>query len=478
MQTSESLRRWTLDPARPIFPPLNSIPFLGEPDMFRNITGSALCLSLCLLTAPAAQGQAQVDSALAAYIAGIRTIDSHAHPMLPIAPGTPADTEYDALPLDGIPAFPLPWRLRPENPEWRVAQHALYGVSLGDTGAVYANDLHDAVRRVMQREGEHFPAWVLDRIGTEVMLANRIALGPGLEPPRFRWVSFVDALMLPLDTRFEANRTPDTRSLYPKETALLHRYMHELGVLAVPRSLDAYIASVVIPTLARQHQNGAVAVKFEAAYLRALDFDDPDPTEARRVYARYATGGTPTHAEYKTLEDYLFRMISREAGKLGMAAQIHTTEGFGGFYATHGSAPHLLEPAFNDPALRGTNFIVVHGGWPLTGETQSLLSKPNVFTDISAISLFVEPAELAPVLRRWLGEWPEKVLFGTDAFDGGPEQGWAEAAWLGTTSARHALGIALTGMMRDGEIDRGRAELLARMVLRENAIAAYHLSPN
>jgi hypothetical protein len=31
-------------------------------------------------------------------------------------------------------------------------------------------------------------------------------------------------------------------------------------------------------------------------------------------------------------------------------------------------------------------------------------------------------------------------------------------------------------MMRDGEIDRARAESLARMVLRENAIAAYHLA--
>ncbi|HEY5087054.1 MAG TPA: amidohydrolase family protein, partial [Gemmatimonadaceae bacterium] len=211
-------------------------------------------------------------------------------------------------------------------------------------------------------------------------------------------------------------------------------------------------------------------------YLRPLDFDDPDATLARRVYARYVAGGTPTHAEYKALEDYLFRKIAREAGKLGMAVQIHTTEGFGGYYVTHGSAPHLLEPALNDSSLRGTNFIIVHGGWPLVGETQSLLSKPNVYTDISAISLFVAPTEVARVLRQWLGEWPEKVLFGTDAFDGGPEQGWAEAAWLGTTSARRALSIALTGMLRDGEIDRSRAELLARMVLRDNAIAAYHLN--
>jgi hypothetical protein len=36
--------------------------------------------------------------------------------------------------------------------------------------------------------------------------------------------------------------------------------------------------------------------------------------------------------------------------------------------------------------------------------------------------------------------------------------------------------MALTGMMRDGEIDRARAEELARMVLRENAQHLYGTS--
>lgn len=431
--------------------------------------------ALLVAMAPAAAAQTPVDSALAAYIASIRAVDSHAHPMRPIAPGAPPDTEYDALPLDAVPPFPLPWRLRLDNPEWRAVQHTLYGVSAADTGATYRDSLHAAVRRVMRDERERFPAWVLDRAGIDVMLANRIALGPGLEPPRFRWVAFDDALMLPLDTRVEAARTPDTRSLYPKETALLRRYLHDLGIAALPRTLDGYVARVVVPTLDRQRANGAVSVKFEAAYLRPLDFDDPDPAAARRVYARYVSGGPPTHAEYTTLENYLFRVISRAAGRLGMAVQIHVLELYGGFYDARGSAPHLLEPALDDSTLRGTNFVIVHGGWPLVGETESLLSKPNVYTDISAMTLFLEPARIAPVLRRWLGMWPEKVLFGTDAFDGGADQGWAEATLLATSTARRALAMALTGMMRDGEIDRPRAEQLARMVMRENAIAAYHL---
>jgi hypothetical protein len=40
---------------------------------------------------------------------------------------------------------------------------------------------------------------VLDRLNIEVMRANRVAPGRGLAAPRFRWVSYGDPLMLPLD---------------------------------------------------------------------------------------------------------------------------------------------------------------------------------------------------------------------------------------------------------------------------------------
>jgi predicted TIM-barrel fold metal-dependent hydrolase len=419
---------------------------------------------------------ASVDPALERYIAAIRAVDNHAHPMLPLAPGAPADTEFDALPLDALPPFGVPVRLRAEHPDWIAAGRALYGVQASDSGTLYRQEMKTAVARVAKEQGAKSPEWALDRAGIDVMFANRIALGTGLAPPRFRWVPFADALMLPLDTRAEASRTPDTRSLYPRETALLHRCMRDLGIAKLPASLDEYVKAVVVPTLARQKKGGAVAVKFEAAYLRALDFDDPDAGMARSVYARYAAGGVPAHAEYKALEDYLFRTIAREAGRLALAVHIHATDIAGGFYSARGSDPHLLESAFNDSTLRGTNFVIVHGGWPLVGQTMSMLGKPNVYADISMMDLVAEPSQVAAALRLWLGEWPDKVLFGTDAFDGGPEQKWEQGAWLASTSARHALGRALTGMMRDGEITRARAETLARMVMRENAISLYRLT--
>ena len=431
-------------------------------------------VSGALILAPGARMNAQnLDSALVAYIASIRAIDNHAHPMRPLPPGAPPDTEYDALPLDGVPAFPLPWRLRLDNPEWRAAQAALFDIPNIGTDSAFRVTLHSRRGSELKSRGDGYPAWALDRAGVDVMLANRIVIGPGLTSPRFRWVAFDDALMLPLDTRSEGARTPDTRSLYAKETTLLARYMRELNVAKLPATLDEYVSRVVRPTLERQRRGGAVAIKFEAAYLRPLDFGDADVATAHRIYARYAVRGTPTHAEYKTLEDYLFREIAREAGRLGMPVHIHTLDTFGGFYSARGSAPHLLETTFNDSTLRGTSFVMIHGGWPLFAQTQSMLSKPNVYTDISMMVLVAEPRELANVLRSWLTAWPEKVLFGTDAFDGGADQGWEDAAFLGASTARRALAMALTGMMRDGEIDRHRAETQARMELRENAEKLY-----
>ncbi len=437
---------------------------------------AVLLLALAPVAARAQAAGAGVDRELAAYIARIRAVDNHAHPMRPVAAGAPADSEFDALPLDGIPPFALPWRLRLENPEWAATAKALYGVRVVDTGAAGTAALNAARAKAIAQQGQHFPEWVLDQAGIEVEFGNRIVMGPGLAPPRFRWVAFDDALMLPLDSRFEAARTPDTRSLYPREAKLLQRYLHDLGISALPPTLDAYMKNVVTATLERQKRDGAVAIKFEVAYLRPLDFGAADAAVAARVYARYARGGAPSIAEYRTLEDYLFRAIAREAGRLGLAVHIHVFEGFGAYYDLQGSDPRLLEPVFEDTTLRATRFVIIHGGWPRAGETQSLLSKANVYADISMMDLVLEPTTLAGVLRQWLAEWPDKVLFGTDAFDGGAEQSWGDVAYFATRSARKALGLALTGMMRDGEITRDRANALARMVLRENANGLYGLN--
>ena len=391
-------------------------------------------------------------------------------------PASPPIRTSTPCPWTGFPAFDLPVGLRPDNPSFRAAQGALYHLETTDTGSVYAAALDSARSAVMAERGSGFPSWALDRAHIRLMLANRIAMGDGLPPQRFAWIPFADALMYPLDTSAEAGRTPDTQALYPLEAKLLGRYLGDLGMTRVPADLGAYEHDVVGPTLKRQKDAGAVGVKFEAAYLRSLDFAPADPRAAAAIYARYAAGGTPTHDEYTTLENHLFRVIARDAGALGLTVQIHVTEGFGGYYSERGSSPLLLESAFDDPDLRGTNFVITHGGWPRVRETLTLLGRPNVYADISMMDLLAEPRALVEALRLWLGEWPEKILFGTDAFDGGAAEGWEQVAWVASRNARRALAVALDGMVHDGEISPARAREIARMVMRENALKAYHLT--
>ncbi|MBI3411977.1 MAG: hypothetical protein HY235_01070 [Acidobacteria bacterium] len=86
------------------------------------------------------------------------------------------------------------------------------------------------------------------------------------------------------------------------------------------------------------------------------------------------------------------------------------------------------------------------------------------------------PRQTAQAIRDWLEFAPEKVLFATDAYPFSEEMYWEEAGWVAAQSGREALGLALTGMLRDGEITRERAVELARMVLRDNARTLYKLS--
>ena len=433
-----------------------------------------VCLICALQTTPTnIAAQSGVDRDLLSEITKIKAIDNHAHPVKYVVAGEPPDTEFDALPLDAIAAFPLPVRLSPANPEFIRAWHDLYGYKHNDMSEAHVRELMSAKQAVAKQKGEGTPASILDQLNIETMFANRVAMGRGLTPPRFRWVSFVDALLFPLSNEGQKRFNQDYQGFYPAEEKLLKRYLSDLNIRALPATLDAYLKTVVTPTLERQKRNGAVAIKYEAAYLRKLDFDNPDEAKARVTYFHYVRGGEPPATDYKALQDSLFFYIAREAGRLGLAVHIHCISGAGGFYRQSGSNPLLLETAFNDPNLRKTNFVVVHGGYPFTKEMGGLLSKPNVYADFSAQTFFTYPRELSEILRNWLETYPDKVLFGTDAFSFGPEVDWGEVAWLSNTTARQALALALTGMMNDGEIDRARALELAHMVLHDNAAKLY-----
>lgn len=436
-----------------------------------------LCLFAILLFAfNTSYAQTRPDPQLLAEINKIKAIDNHAHPLRYVAEGEKADDEYDALPLDAIEPFPVPPRLSLDNPEFISAWKHFYNYGYSDMLPAHVAELLAAKKKVLQQQKENFPNWVLDRLNIETMFANRIAMGRGLSTPGFRWVSFVDALLYPLSNETAKKSNRDYAGFYPAEEKLLKRYLNDLNVKNLPLTLNEYTAKVVTATLERQKRQGVLALKYESAYLRLLDFDPPDARRASATYARFVRGGDPSPADYKALQDYLFHYIAKEAGRLGLAIHIHMINGSGGYYRPSGSNPLLLESVFNDPELRKTDFVIVHGGYPYTKEMVGLFGKPNVYADFSGQTFLLYPRALSEVLRNWLETFPDRVLFGTDAFSFGPDVDWPEVAWLSDTTAREALALALTGMMADGEINRERAVEIARMVLRENALKLYRLS--
>lgn len=454
--------------------------------MKKMLVASAFCTLLSLSVPDLLRAQTTPDPALAAAIAAIKAIDNHAHPLRALKEDE-RDTEWDELSFHALETaatdpgaeMPLvPFRLRPKSPEFTAVWQALYGLPPGAVTKELVHELVQVKRRIMKEQADNYPTWALDKIGVDTMLANRVIMDRSLPAPRFRWVPYADALLFPLSNEDAQKARPDLVGSYGSLERLLKTHLTDLGLSRLPPSLAGYLTNVVTPTMERQKHGGAVAVKFLTAYVRTLDISNPSAGQAKRVYARYVKGGKPTADEYKTLQDYLFRYISREAGRLGLAVHIHTGLGIGRYFDVADSNPLLLEPVFNDPALRKTRFVITHGGWPFARQSAAMLLKPNVYVDFSCIAFLIYPRELGDVLRGWLEISPDKVLFGTDGFELDPEMpflNWEEFTWIGTYSARQALALALTEMMRDSEITREEALDIARKVLRENAVKLYNL---
>ena len=434
--------------------------------------------AMTLILAAALRAQT-ADPQLLEEINKIKAIDNHSHPPKLVSAGE-KDDEFDALPCDPLEPSDPTTISRPENPQYLAAWKALYNYPYNDMSPEHVKELLAAKKKIVDQQGDNFPNWVLDQLGIETELANRVALGRGLKPPRFRWVPFDDALLLPLNNSYLAAETPDRKFFYSREEMLLKRYLTDLNLNALPDTLQEYTAKVVTPTLERQKQNGAVAFKFEAAYLRSLDFGHPSAhqaelqTQAAALYAIFVHGDVPDTASYIALQNYLMRYIAHEAGRLGLPVHIHTGAGCGTYFMLNGSNPANLDSLLSDPSLRKSNFVLLHAGaGGFTKQTAYLLMKPNVYADFSEQTWMISTRALSQVIRDFLEWYPEKIMFGTDLYPNTPEIDWESIGWQTTHSARVALAIALTGMMQDGEITRDRALDLAHMVLHDNAAKLY-----
>jgi len=393
---------------------------------------------------------------IASRLDGVSAIDVHTHLLEPPA----FDPSLDPL---------MPLGLRSTNPRYSAALTEAFGMPVGAGGLAAAAERAAALRaeRLARLGPSAYWHAQLDAAGVETALVNQ-DFSQGTDAARLRWVPNAGSLLYPLPADQLMARSPSHGTEIPKMQAALRRFLGDGGLPAPPPDLDAYLR-FLDQTLARWREQGAVAIKFQDAYLRTLVFDDVPAERARALYAQGLRQPLP-RADYLALQDHLARHLFLAAGGRRLPVHIHSSHGVPPFLRLQDADVRNLESVLTDPGLFGTQFVLIHGGAPLHEEAAYLGIKPHVWIDVSAMPFLYPVPELAAVLRKYLIFAPEKVLFGTDSgpypgVPGGPEVQLRALA----TATREALYLALAGLVRDGVVDLETAAGLGRGVLRGNA---------
>lgn len=432
-----------------------------------------LVLMLCMISAPSAWGQASpfpdsnvqtVYQRLLPQIEQIRIFDNHGHP------GFPDDSDVDAMAIP--PDSSVPLRLRDDNAELLDAAKALFDYPYSDLSPVHSRWLIDKKAEAKRRLGANYFSRILDQIGIDTAVANRVSMPSYLDPSRFRWVAFVDSFLFPFDTRQMESRDADQKLNMPLQRNLLRRELAQAHLESLPADFHGYL-EFVRTFLETSRKSGAVGIKFEVAYFRSLHFNDPSEQRAGALYAKYRAGGVPHEDEYREFQDFLFRYLLREAENLHFPVQIHTSVGGGDFFNMKNGNVMELENVLRDPRYDNVTFVLLHGGFPHEREAIWLAARKNVYLDSSLMGIFLYPDELKHVLKQWLELFPDKIVFGSDAFPLGDTIGTEENYWLAVQSARTALAAALAEMVATRKITEERAMELARAYLYHTASKIY-----
>jgi predicted TIM-barrel fold metal-dependent hydrolase len=436
------------------------------------LAGAAALIWTVLASSPAG-AQAQplpgpdvraIYDRLLPQIEAIRAFDNHGHP------GYANDSDVDAMSIPPDSSTPL--RLRDENTEILDAVKFLFNYPYADFSPEHQRWLVDQKAAAKAKLGRGYFSHILDQVGIETAIANRVSIPSYLDPARFRWVYFVDNFLFPFDTERLESRNPDQKLNLPLERKLLARNLAQAHIETLPADFDGYL-KFATGIIEDNKAKGEVGLKFEIAYYRSLHFDDPEESRAAAVYTKYRAGGVPTNVDYRDFQDYVFRYLLREAARLHLPVQIHTAVGGGDFYMVEESSVMGLENILRDPRYENVTFVLLHGGYPHQGEAIWLTARKNVYLDSSLMGIFVYPAELHRILKQWLELFPDKIVFGSDTFPLTDAYGAEETYWLATESARLALAGALAEMVSEKEISETQALQMAHAYLHDTAAKIY-----
>jgi hypothetical protein len=398
-------------------------------------------------------------------IDAIPMYDNHAHP------GFADDSDVDAMASPPDESTTL--RLREDNPEFVAGAKALYGYPYKDFAPDHAKWLSDKTKAAEQSGNTLYFDNLLDKLNVDICLANRAMMAPYLDPKRFHWVFFGDAFFYPFDNSQQRASTPDMGVYVPLQEKMLSRWKKQEGVDGLPSDLAGYEDFVRRTMTDNQQKHGGVAIKFEAAYFRSLHFTDPPREHAEAVYNKYRVGGVPSAGEYQQFQDYIFRVMVDQAGKLHLPMHFHTAVGIGDYFSLQNGNVLHLENVVRDPRYKDVIFVLVHGGWPYEREAALMTAVKNVYLDTSFQSEMLYPSQFKDVLKQLLTLYPDKMMYGSDAFPFNDALGAEESMWLAARTTRTGLAAALAELVEEGAISESKALQLGQNYLHDNAARLY-----
>jgi uncharacterized protein len=398
-------------------------------------------------------------------IDAIPMYDNHSHP------GFADDSDVDAM--ASPPGESATLRLREDNPEFVAGAKALFGYPYDDFQPEHAKWLADKKRAAEQAGGVAYFDGLLDKLNVDICLANRAMMAPYLDPQRFHWVFFGDSFFFPFDNTEQRESTPDMGVYVPLQEKMLARWKKQEGIEGLPADLAGYEDFVRRTMTDNQQKHAAVAIKFEAAYFRSLYFSDPPRAHAEAVYNKYRDGGVPTPGEYKQFQDYIFRVMVDQAGKLHLPMHFHSCVGIGDYFSLRNGNVLNLENVLRDQRYKNVTFVLVHGGWPYEREAALMTAVKNVYLDTSFQDEMLYPSQFKEVLKQLLTLYPDKMMYGSDAFPFNDALGAEESMWLAARTTRTSLAAALAELVDEGALTETKALELARNYLHDNAARLY-----
>ncbi|MHC4674621.1 MAG: amidohydrolase family protein [Planctomycetota bacterium] len=228
-----------------------------------------------------------------------------------------------------------------------------------------------------------------------------------------------------------------------------------------------------IDTLFEHFGPHAVAIKQQSTYWRVQKFDQVSDSTAESAFDRAMVRPLrATESDRKLLQDWGLHRSLRLACKYQLPIKMHTgyRNGINTMDLNHCRARDLVNLFFDYPQGR---FDLFHMGYPYQEEVLALAKQfSNVYVDL-CWAWIMDPQASGRFLKQFLTAVPANKLFGF-----GGDYWMAEPVYGHLKLARAGISRALSEMVEEEYFSVDQALSIARMILRDNALAVFGIKPH